>query len=188
MSDALVVDAATGRTRYTVPAVVLHWLMSVLIVAALVLGYYMAGLPFSPSRVRLFNYHKWLGVSILALSAARLLWRLFNRPPTLPAHLPAWQQGSAHAVHALLYVMFFAVPLSGWAYSSAAGFPIVWFGLWPLPDWVSPDKALAEQLETLHAWLAYGLAAVVALHVAAAIRHGTADRSGYFRRMLIGRS
>ena len=170
-------------TRYTSAAIVLHWLMAVLIVCALILGYLMSGLPFSPSRIRLFNYHKWLGITILALAAARLLWRLFHRPPTLPTDLPRWQRGTAHAVHALLYVLFFAVPLAGWAYSSATGFPIVWFGVLPLPDWVAPDKALAERLETLHAVLAYSLAAMVLLHVAAAVKHAFEAPRTYLRRM-----
>lgn len=171
------------RGHYSRPAIGLHWLMAALIVCSLTLGYYMAGLPFSPTRIRLFNYHKWLGITILALAAARLLWRLSHRPPAMPSDLPAWQRGTAHGVHALLYVLFFAVPLVGWAYSSAAGFPIVYLGLIPLPDWVSPDAALAKRLETLHAWLAYGLAGVVALHVLAALKHGFDDPVGYLRRM-----
>ena len=183
MSAAAAV-APRATDAYTRTAVALHWLMAVSIVGALILGYYMAGLPFSPSRIRLFNYHKWLGVSILTLAALRLLWRLSHRPPALPTQVAAWQRGSAHAVHALMYLLFFAVPLSGWAYSSAAGFPIVWFGLWPLPDWVAPDETLAKTLATVHAWLAYGLAAVVVLHVAAAIGHAVHDGGQVLRRML----
>lgn len=174
----------TGATHYTRAAIVLHWLMTVLIVSALSLGYYMSDLPLSPSRIRLFSYHKWLGITILGLAAARLLWRLSHRPPALPGYVPAWQQRAAHAGHFLLYVLFFAVPLAGWAYSSAAGFPIVYFGVLPLPDWVSPDKDLAKQLETLHAVLAYSLAAVVVVHVAAAIKHGLDEPVDYLHRML----
>jgi cytochrome b561 len=173
---------AHHTAHYTATAIGLHWLMALLIVCALTLGYYMSGLPFSPSRIRLFNYHKWLGITILAIAAARLLWRLSHRPPAFPA-MPAWQRSTAHAVHWLLYGLFFAVPLAGWAYSSAAGFPIVWLGLVPLPDWVSPDKALAARLATLHAVLAYSLAAVVVLHVVAAIKHGFDDPVGYLQRM-----
>lgn len=178
----------TTRTHYTATAIALHWLMAAMIVGALSLGYYMSGLPFSPSRIRLYNYHKWLGVTILAIAAGRLLWRLTHRPPELPSYLPAWQQWTAHAGHWLLYALFFAVPLAGWAYSSAAGFPLVYFGVLPLPDWVSPDKALAKQLATLHAVLAYSLAAVVAGHIAAAIKHGFEDPTGYMQRMLVTRS
>ena len=180
--------AADGASHYTVPAIGLHWLMAVLIVCSVTLGTYMVDLPFSPSRIRLFNYHKWLGVTILALAAARLSWRLFHRPPPIPGFVPSWQKGAAHAVHWALYALFFAVPLAGWAYSSAAGFPIVYLGLIPLPDWVSPDKELARQLATLHAWLAYGLAAVVSVHVLAALKHGFEDPTRYLQRMLSSRA
>src|SRR5262245_64982223 len=110
--------------RYSSPAMALHWLLALLIVGNFALGWYMHDLPFSLARLKYFNWHKWAGVTILALSAARLLWRLTHRPPAeLPA--PAWQQRAAQVAHGALYVLFFAVPLSGWAYSSASGFPIV---------------------------------------------------------------
>jgi cytochrome b561 len=179
-----VVGATNGRIHYTRTAVTLHWLMAALILSTLVLGWYMADLPFSPSRVRLFNYHKWIGITILGLAAARLIWRLFHLPPELPVHMPRWQQQAAHVAHWGLYAFFFAVPLTGWAYSSAIGFPIVYLGLIPLPDWVSPNKELGEQLETVHACLAYTLAVIVAVHIAGAIQHTVKDGSAYLKRML----
>jgi cytochrome b561 len=158
--------------------------MACLIVYALGLGYYMSGLAFSPSKIRLLNYHKWLGITILTIAALRLLWRLSHRPPPMP-DMPAWQRRAAHAAHGLLYGLFFAVPLAGWAYSSAAGFPIVWFGVIPLPDWVAPDKALAARLATVHAVLAYSLATVVVVHIAAAVKHVFDDPlGGFMDRML----
>jgi cytochrome b561 len=121
-------------------------------------------------------------VSILALSAARLLWRLAHRPPAaLP--MPAWQQRSALAVHLLMYALFFAVPLAGWAHSSAAGFPIVWFGVLPLPDFVPVDKALSHDFKELHEVFAWALTAMVALHVVAALKHQFIDRDGLIARM-----
>jgi cytochrome b561 len=86
-------------------------------------------------------------------------------------------------VHRLLYALIFAVPLAGWAYSSAAGFPVVLFGIWPLPDFVPADKALAEAIKPLHWMLAYCLAALVLVHVAAAIKHHYVDRDGLLGRM-----
>jgi cytochrome b561 len=173
--------------RYGGIAIAFHWLLALAIIGAFGVGLYMTGLPFSPARLKLYNWHKWAGVAILALSAARLLWRLANRPPALPAQveagMPAWQRNAHHGTHILLYLFFFAVPLSGWAYSSAAGFPIVWFGMLPLPDFVSPDKALAEVLKLAHHYTAYGLAALVVLHVAAALKHQFVDRDGLLLRM-----
>ena len=175
----------SAPTHYTATAVILHWMMALLIIGALCVGWTMADLPLSPTRVRLFNYHKWVGITILSLAAARLLWRLFHQPPPLPDALPSWQRRAARAVHRLLYALFFAAPLAGWAFTSAAGFPVVYLGVIPLPDWVPVDKVLAEQLATLHAVLAYGLAAVVALHIAATIKHALEERAaGCMRRML----
>ena len=176
----------TTPTRYTGTAIALHWLLALMIFGSFCLGAYMSGLPFSPQRLKLYNWHKWAGVVILALSALRLLWRLTHRPPAdLP--MPRWQALAAHGAHWALYALFFAVPLAGWAYSSAAGFPIVWFGVLPLPDFVSPDRALAETLKQLHGTLAWALAAVVVLHVAGALKHQFMDRDGLLQRMRPGR-
>jgi cytochrome b561 len=173
---------STDTPRYGAPAIALHWLLALLILGSLGLGLYMTGLALTPTRLKLYNWHKWAGITILVLSALRLLWRLTHRPPPAPP-MPPWQCRAAAATHGLLYALFFAVPLAGWAYSSAAGFPVVWFGVLPLPDWVSPDRALAESLKALHQGLAYALAATVALHVAAAIKHHFVDRDGLLLRM-----
>ena len=121
------------------------------------------------------------------LSFVRLAWRITHRPPPDLA-MPAWQAKAAHATHHLLYALFFIVPLVGWAYSSAAGFPIVWFGVLPLPDLLPVDKALAEAIKPVHGWLAWTLIALVALHVAAALKHHFIDRDGLIARMWPGRA
>lgn len=172
--------------RYDRTALSLHWLMALAIVGNFCVGVYMTGLKFSHSRLSLYNLHKWVGATILLLAALRLLWRLTHRPPVdLPA--PKWQQAAAHATHWGMYAMFFAVPLVGWAYSSAAGFPIVLFGVVPLPDFVPPDRALAAAIKPWHGDLAWGLGALVALHVAAVGKHLIVDRDGLWRRMMPGR-
>ena len=173
--------------RYTTTAIALHWLLGLAILGSFTLGVYMADLPFSPTRLKLYNWHKWAGITILALSALRLVWRLTHRPPA-PPPMPAWQSAAAHAVHWALYALFFAVPLMGWAYSSAAGFPIVVYGVLPLPDFVAPDRALAESLKPLHGLLAYTLMAVVLLHAGAALKHHFIDRDGLLNRMLPARA
>lgn len=176
-----------AAARYTRTAIALHWLLALAIFGNFALGIYMHELPFSLTRLKLYNWHKWAGVLILALSAARLLWRLTHRPPEPPAG-PAWQTKAAHAAHWALYALFFAVPLSGWAYSSMAGFPIVLFGVLPLPDFVAADRAASEAFKPVHAALAMALAAVVLLHVAAALKHHFIDRDGLLDRMRPARS
>jgi len=169
--------------RYSGIAMLFHWLLALAIVGAFCMGLYMADLPLSPTRLKLFNWHKWAGVTILALSALRLLWRLTHRPPAdLP--MPRVQAQIAHLVHGLLYLLFFLVPLSGWAYSSAIGFPIVLFGVLPLPDFVPVSKALAATMKERHEQLAWLLALLVIAHVAAALKHQWVDKDGLLRRML----
>ena len=186
LSDELMTTAASRR--YTTLAIVLHWMLALALIMSFSVGLYMADLPLTPQRVKLFNWHKWAGITILALSAARLLWRLAHRPPELPAAvlaaMPGWQRRAHRATHAALYLLFFAVPLSGWAYSSASGFPVVWFGVLALPDWVAVDKELADAFfKPLHQAFAFTLAALVALHVAATLKHQLVDRDGLFWRM-----
>jgi cytochrome b561 len=172
----------TATERYTTTAIALHWVLAAAIVISFSVGLYMTSLPLSPQRLKLYNWHKWAGITIFTLSALRLLWRLRHRPPA-DVPMPPWQRTAAHGTHLLMYLLFFAVPLVGWAYSSAAGFPVVVYGLLPLPDFVPADKALAEAIKPWHGRLAYLLAVVVVLHIAAAVKHHVVDRDGLITRM-----
>lgn len=182
----------SANDRYTGLAIALHWLLALVIIVMAGVGMYMTDLPVSPLRIKLYNWHKWAGVSFLAITVLRLLWRATHRPPRLPQavalSMPAWQVRAHHATHALMYVLFFAVPLIGWAYSSAAGYPIVWFGQIPLPDFVGPDKMLAEIIKPLHQLSALALLGLAGLHVAAVVKHQWVDRDGLLTRMLPGRA
>lgn len=168
--------------RYNSIAIALHWVLALALVGCFCLGFYMSELPISPWRLRLFNYHKWTGITILALSVWRLLWRLTHLPPE-HACMPAWQQSMARGAHGLLALLSLAIPLVGWAYSSSAGFPIVVFGVLPLPDFVPVDKALADALKSWHKALAWTLVLVVVAHIAAALKHQFIDRDGLLSRM-----
>ena len=101
--------------------------------------------------------------------------------------MPSWQQKLSHATHIALYVLFFATPLAGWGYSSAAGFQVVLYGLLPLPDWVPVSKELADTLKGIHKLCSFALAALVLLHVLAALKHQWVDRDGLLGRMMPGR-
>lgn len=177
--------------RYTRTAMLLHWVLGLALIGLFGVGIYMTGLPFSPQRLKLYNWHKWAGVTILVLSVLRLLWRVTHRPPALPPAIentmPGWQKLAHHATHGLLYTLFFAVPLIGWAYSSAAGFPIVFLGLWQLPDFVPVSKELAEAIKPWHQYSAFATAGLVLLHIAGALKHQIVDRDGLIARMLPGR-
>ena len=178
--------------RYSAVAIALHWVLGLAILGMFGVGVYMTDLPFSPWRLKLVNWHKWAGVTILALSVLRLVWRLTHRPPALPQvvslGMPPWQTRAYHATHYLMYALFFTVPLIGWAYSSAAGFPIVWLGQVPLPDLLPVNKELAELIKPLHEISAFALIGLAGLHIAAALKHQLVDRDGLLQRMLPGRS
>jgi cytochrome b561 len=178
--------------RYSTIAIVLHWLLGLSFFAMFAIGAYMSDLPFSPLRLKLFNYHKWAGITFLILSVLRLLWRFTHRPPALPKAIeqamPNWQTKIYHATHHVLYALFFVVPLIGWAYSSAAGFPIVLFGVLSLPDFMAVDKEFAKQIKELHGAAAFALMALVLLHIGAALKHHFIDKDGLIRRMLPGQN
>ena len=180
-----------GQPRYSSVAIALHWLLALVILAMFGMGLYMADLPFSPTRMKLYNWHKWAGVCFLLLTVLRVVWRVTHRPPALPQTvtlaMPGWQMQAYHATHHLMYALFLAVPLLGWAYSSAAGYPIVLFGVVPLPDFVGADKALAELIKPLHGLSAWALIVLAALHIGAALKHHWLDRDGLMLRMLPGR-
>lgn len=180
--------AASPAERYGLMAIALHWIMAPLLLGLFVLGAYMSDLPFSPDKLRLINWHKWLGAIALMLAVLRLLWRVTHRPPALPAQIvatmPSWQQAAHHGVHRLLYLLMLAAPASGMLMSAAAGYPVVLFGVLPLPSPISPDPELAKIFKALHGPLAMALMICIALHVAAAIKHHFINRNGLIRRML----
>lgn len=170
--------------RYTYPAIALHWLMALLMIATFPLGLYMSDLPLSPHKLQLYAYHKWIGMVILMLLVLRVFWRVTHRPPAFVAGLPRWQVLAAHTVHGALYGLMLAVPLSGWLMSSALGFQVVLFGVLPIPDLISADKALGHTLKSAHELLNYGLFTMVVLHVGAALQHHFMLRDDALRRML----
>jgi len=170
--------------RYTRTARLLHWLIAVGIVVAFVLARTLAGMPLSPHKIHLINYHKWAGLTVLWLSIARLLWRAGHRPPALPATVCLWERDAAAATHASLYVLMAVTPLLGWWLSSAMGFPVSYLGRIPLPNLGSKDKTLAQLLEPIHVAFAWTLITLALLHAMAALRHHFVRRDEILRRII----
>jgi cytochrome b561 len=171
--------------RYTKTAILLHWLTALLIIAAFTLGLVMTDIPgLTPTKLKYYSWHKWMGVTVLALAMIRVLWRKANRPPGHVASMSPLQVKLADYTHYLLYFLIFAVPISGYLYTTAAGVPVVYLGLFKIPSLFEADPALKELLKPVHYWLNMVLAAVVAGHVLAALKHQFIDRDGVLKRML----
>lgn len=168
---------------YTRTAKSLHWLMAVLLIGLLALGFYMHDLPLSPEKLKLYAWHKWAGVSAFLLVLVRLAWRIGHPPPALPASMSRPMQLAAHAGHGLLYVLMIAIPLTGWLMSSAKGFQTVWFGVLPIPDLLGKDKETGELLALVHKSLNLLFVAAILGHVGAALKHHFIDKDGLLDRM-----
>jgi cytochrome b561 len=175
---------SVAAPRFTRTAVALHWVLALLIISNLCFGLYTVGLPLSPQKLKFFSWHKWVGVTVFVLSAARLMWRLYHPAPALPATMKDWEQKAAKVSHNLLYVLFFAAPLTGWLFSSANGFQTVYLGVLPIPDLLPKNREVADVLRFCHRWINYTMAAVIVVHAAAAVKHHFMDRDDVLVRML----
>lgn len=173
---------ASGE-RYGPVAVLLHWLVAAAVVAQVVLGIWMTGLPDTPRGLQAgwFNLHKSTGIVLFALIGVRLAWRARHAPPPWPRILPRWERHVAAVNHRLLYLCLLLAPASGFLGSSFSRYPVRLFG-WPLPRWIEPWPLGKEWMSRVHEAVAWLLVLLVAVHVAAALRHAW-RRDGVFTRM-----
>ena len=175
-----------SAARYGGVAIALHWGVAALIVTQFVLASLAEAAEESGSlmgQVMWLARHKSVGITILGLAVVRIAWRLSNPVPAHPAGMPGWQRLAASATHWALYALLFALPLTGWAMSSAANFPVSVFGLFTLPDFVAADDGLKHTLAEVHEVLATALFALAVLHLLAALKHQFIDRDGALARM-----
>ena len=178
-------QSTSPAQKYTKVAMAFHWIIAALIVWGFALGWIMTDIPgFTPTKLRYFSWHKWIGVTVLALAVLRLLWRATHRPPALPDGMHGWEKVAAHLGHVALYALMLVIPISGYFYTCAAGVPVVYLGIIPLPMVIAPDHATAAVLKTVHIFLNYALLAAVAGHVLAVIKHHLIDRVSVLSRML----
>lgn len=183
--------------RYTAVAILLHWLIALGILALIAIGLIMTQLQASigPMQTfRLFQLHKSIGITVLLLAVIRLLWRFTHQPPALPAGMPARERGAAHGLHWLLYVLMLGLPLTGWAVVSSSPFnlPTVLYSVIPWPDLpvlphLANKAAVSHALGWVHAYGAWILIALLAVHFAAVFRHHIIKRDGILLRMMPGR-
>lgn len=164
-------------------SIALHWLTVVMILGLAVVGLLMGELPNSPLKISVYAMHKSFGLTVLGMTLLRLLWRLWAGAPAAVPSTPRWQQWLANAVHGALYALLLAIPLSGWLYNSASGFPLKWFGLFSLPKLSGYQPELKHFAHEAHETLFYVLALLVLLHAVAALKHHYLDRDSTLRRM-----
>ncbi len=173
------------EARWGFIAKLFHWTMAVGLLGLCAFGFWMSDLPRGPAMFKAYALHKSCGITLLALALARLAWRAVDRRPAeLPA--PGWQKLAALGTHLALYALMLAVPLAGWAYNSAANFPLQWFGLVNLPALVPASPLLKEFFHEAHELGAIALLVLTAVHVAAAWKHHLLDKDNTLRRMLPG--
>lgn len=171
------------ENRFGLIAILFHWIMALLIIGLLILGLYMVSLPIGLEKLKLYGWHKEYGFLVLALVLFRLIWRLINITPSLSS-LPWFEKIAARLVHWAFYAFMFALPLSGWLITSAAGLPASFFGLFTLPNLIPPNAALLGLFSEIHKWLGYGLIFTIFLHICGALKHHFIDKDNILRRMI----
>lgn len=164
-----------------------HWLLAVLILGQFALGKIAEESRLSPFKLDAFVWHKSLGVTILLLVVLRALWRWRNPPPMAPDGTPSWETTLANAGHMVLYLLMFAVPLSGWWVSDTSRIPFKAYFVLPMPDLMEVNHSMQKIAEDVHDVLTTSLLVVVILHILAALRHHFLLHNETLRRMLPGR-
>lgn len=178
----------TNTPRYDKVAIFLHWAIALLIIVMLTVGLTMEDYPIK-YKFLAYNLHKSTGIMVLVLSLFRLYWRFTHKAPPLPDGMSGFEKFAAQATHWFFYFLIIAMPLSGWIMVSAdAKFPTVFFTLFEVPQFPLPTAydthATHEQFEALHYYLALGTIGLIALHVAAALKHHFINHDAVLRRML----
>ena len=179
---------ASHPARYSRVAIALHWIAAALVAGQFALGWLMQAIAKDPpgQRAAAFNFHKSLGLTLLALMLARWIWRATHAPPPFPGTMPVWQSRLAHGTHWLLYATLIALPVVGYLGSEFSGYPVRYFGI-ALPSWLGKNPQAKEWMSVAHLTLTWVLAGAVLLHLAGVVKHGLIDDDGLLARMGIGR-
>lgn len=170
--------------KYSKTAIALHWLIAMLVFANVVLVNMAADLPREAKAVYM-DPHKAIGISILALSLFRLLWRIVHKPPSMPKAIPRWQAVIGRTTHALFYFLIIAVPITGWLMVGArpGASPVDYFGLFSIDLPVTESKILSGFGHDGHEILTKPLVILILLHILAALKHQFIDRLPFIQRM-----
>jgi cytochrome b561 len=168
--------------QYSLTFKLLHWILAVLVIGLITLGWYMMSIEHQPNSIWYFNLHKSLGIIAAVLIALRLIWRLSMVSLPLPISVPQWQAKIAQKIHWLLYVCMILMPLTGFIGASYSKYGVALFGL-KIPDWASKNHDIAEIFFDIHGIIAWILVMLIILHVLAALKHLLINQDGIFQRM-----
>ncbi len=161
-----------------------HWLIGLAIITLWIVGTLMIDMENNPTKFTIYGIHKATGIVVLTLAVLAFTWRTVNAKPDLPETIPNWQKHAASLIKYALYGCMLLMPLSGWAMSSAAGYPVSIYGLFEIPALVEKDEAAKDLYKYLHGLLGNITLLLVTLHVAAALKHHFINKDGVLRRML----
>lgn len=164
----------------------LHWLIALLVIVMLIVGFVLAAMVDSPLKGNLIGLHKSVGMTVLLLMVIRLLWRFINPQPVLPITVPLWEQIAARLVQLFLYVVLFLMPISGWLMTSLGGYPVKFWGWFNLALPVPVNKSLGEDFFNAHIVIAWIIIGLLVLHAGAALKHHFIEKNNVLRRMLPG--
>lgn len=174
------------QNGYGAIARALHWWMAAIMIGLIVLGLYMTAQPDGDPKWRLYDLHKSFGALVFLLALGRLVWRHVSPPPPMPDTMKPIEKLAAHAGHLLLYAAMFALPVTGYLDSAFGGYHLSFFGLFDVPMVFEKDENLLFYSATAHSLIGYALAALVAAHLGAALKHHFVKRDGVLLRMLRG--
>lgn len=169
--------------HFGIIAITFHWVMALLLIGMVAIGLYMTSLPNNMLKLKLYGWHKEFGFLVLMLAALRIIWRLKNILPTYDS-LTTFEYYAARMVHWLFYVFMFALPITGWIITSAAGLPVSFFGIFLIPTLMGPNPETMTIFANIHEWLAYGLIIIFSLHVLAALKHHFINKDDILKRMI----
>jgi len=170
--------------RQPAATIAFHWGTVIAIVVGVVAVYLRDVFEDKAVRAVLLDLHRQLGILVLLCVPLRQLVRYLGGHRDFSANMSGLLQWAARFSHGLLYAFLIAIPLVGWAVTSAHAVDLRLFGLFSLPGLVAPDSDLADDLTDYHAWLAYFLMGFVFIHALAALWHHYVLRDSVLAAML----
>lgn len=179
--------AAEAGPGYSVVARTFHWITAGLVLTMLPIGLAMANFDLGGAvEDPMYHIHRSIGALVMVITLARLIYRFSHPAPPLPSDMPPWQHATALATHWGLYALLIVQPIVGWIATSAYRAPVLFFWLFELPPIWPENRAFSEAMFTVHRSMGVFIAALISVHIGAALYHHFILRDGVLRRMVSG--